>query len=254
MKIIYSFKQNTYQYDCSACNGICCNICGKLKITRNQLLMKDFLKYVEFCEKEKDHYLISIPKKCWFIKNSKCILGDSKPLCCKLYPVEMYKLYNLAIIAEIMPCPTMKIGSSGICNVDEDIEKYSEEFDIPNHALCSIISINKKVDLEKIIERKEKIMIKYMNSSSLILSLFSQLLFYPPMLFLDDNQLEDIYIIYTNSYNKLKTEFDNEMNLYIYLRSKCIRYVLKEYYIPLNPLSKVFEANLRDERVKWIKK
>lgn len=256
MEIIYSFSRNKYKYDCAECCGICCNICGELLITKKQLISNEFKFYWDYCKKNGENYKITIPKKCWFLKNNACKLGEQKPIPCKLYPVEVYKLYDKLIIAELNPCPYIKISNNEIDfgETTTIINEYKDAFGISNHYLCEKISLPLKFDLEGTIKRREKNIYRYFVEENLMISLFSQIVFYPPLVFLDDNELNLVFNYYCKELKRIKSNFDNYSTLYTYIKMKCLKFVICNFYEPIDSNNESFQMNIRNSKMKWKKK
>lgn len=257
MKVFYTMDLSRLEYDCKECGGICCNINGYLKFTREQLkcneLFPEISDYVY--KNEKNGYYCKTPKKCWFLYEDKCVLTDykTKPYACSLYPVKPWKFNDEIIIASVIPCKSMRYiskKSKKFINVEKMISMSNTEDEIGKGFFDENILFTKsRGDREfyeyiKLIQKFIKFPgIKTQDSRQQILfDLFLQVAVEPILYnIINEINLPDIYDKYIYV---LETQFRNSktrnlQNLYILIHTCISKYILFNYYVPVSKDNKI---------------
>lgn len=247
MKIIYTFPDNSLYYNCLACSGLCCNLNATLIFKPEQIENSPYKKYLrEYSMYEKNRIQVVCGKKCWFLKKDKCSLKEKeKPVGCKLYPVNVWKLDEEILVADIIPCPQMFYSQEMGIRYDETkrlIEELDMLIDIPHGKFAKNICINEniniKAQLEKYIKWRDKMFKDSFENSQddLIKIFFAQIPLSPVIFNIEDISYNEVFVFYWNLYKKIQKEgiFDNLYNLFVLLRNATIKHVLYMKYFPVN--------------------
>lgn len=88
MKLISAIPDGLMGYNCSKCNGLCCNLNSTLVFNSKIVLKNEIVKLIgDYITFKNDNIYVSCGKKCWFLNNDRCSLEDNvKPIGCKFYP------------------------------------------------------------------------------------------------------------------------------------------------------------------------
>ncbi len=248
MKIIYTFPDNFLYYECSECNGLCCNLNAILIFKNEQIEKIDNIQYLrEYMIYGNEKTKLVCGKKCWFLKRNKCSLSNNtKPLGCKMYPINVWKLDNKNIIADIIPCPNISISSSHgmrYCDNESYIYEYVNEYTIKNGRFQEKIKLSNNFDIEKKLVLYETWKTEFFkksglenNTDNVIKILFAQIPVSPVVFYLEKIDYDELYNLYWTLYLEMKrSDFsDNIYNLFIALRNATIKNVLYRYYFPYN--------------------
>lgn len=274
MEFVYTFNLKKVEYDCVKCGGLCCNINGFLQFTREQLENTNIFSEVSdfFWKTETSLYNCKTPKKCWFLKDQSCILPqESKPYCCSLYPLKLWRFNAETIIVSIIPCATMQY-TLGISHDFDNIEVLANKF-------CQEIKINEGYFAENILDKKEDeivVLNKYinklqsmMNYNDILEDIFLQFAIEPIIYnVLDDVDINQIFNKYQEHLAKIRKSkiITNQQNIYILMHNFISKYVLFNYYEPIfagekqekkcciNHIDTSYNSLYNDRQIKWKRK
>lgn len=259
MKIFYAFDNGKYSYNCGKCGGICC--IGNLYLTKKEVYNNEkIMKFYDFIDKRDDGFVIKQQKKCWLLENNSCGLKNSKPLVCSMYPVTFFKLTEDIVIVEFIPCPTSNISRKGFVKHEyrNSIIEYLSAFDLQISSYADMILDFHKYDIEREINKISKL---FYDSDNVIISLFEQVLFYPPLLLLSLDKIEYLRRYWFWLYSQNSGKIDNTMNLYLFMKLKIIKFALRQYYTPIKNGKNIlnfdkknvglFNKYFRDTSIKW---
>lgn len=237
VKVYYVFDKKI-EYSCSTCGGLCCNLNANLRFSKKQIEEANFIWLRDYFYKVDNIYFLKTPKQCWFLKNKQCSLKKNKPLGCKLYPINLYKINNNIIVAEIIPCPSMYFNDKNLPKIhyENDIKEYIENFEISYYSKKHKLFIEEISDMEflnklqLINEYLEQIQVK-----DIFEMLIKQIFVHPIILKIID--ITNFYSI-LNDFILIKNMLadyvsSNIQNQYILLNSYFYKYILFKYYTPL---------------------
>lgn len=262
MRIIIPLDIEKITYDCSKCGGWCCsNIVTSLAFDEEQMQdlknTKSYKAYSSCFYKSDKTYHIKVPKKCWFQGRKGCVIGNNRSYDCMLYPVYPFKLNENIMIAMLRLCPFMTDTdkeSYSSFNSEEVLKLIKKSEKLAHRESYSEPYIKSTEDIEKSIEEKLKIVenatLMYKTDRDMLIAAFYQLLFVPPLLFLGNDEIEQIKEVYIYYMQKL-LENDvtgNIQNMQMFLENKILRYGLYQYYIPAN--MRIYSDLNNDERSK----
>lgn len=224
------------------------------------LVLKDYINDMHKFD------IVECGKKCWFLKNNHCILEEkNKPLGCKMYPVNVWKLTENLIVADVIPCPHMnlsevkKIKYSDAADIILDFES---SFGIAEGNLNKRIVRKESFDIHAKIKKYEQWKLSFIRHTELqkdneqdriIKMLFTQVAIVPVIFFAPLDKLDDLFDYYMKNYIRLKTMglFDNIYNYYIIIRNNTIKHTIYKHYFPYN--KRVYEHLSNADRQKYCK-
>lgn len=250
MIIVHSYFDGLYNYDCAKCGGMCCNVNTNLIFNKDQVKgIKNFEVLSEYTLKKGNSVQVNCGKKCWFLNDRSCGLSEKeKPIGCELYPVNFWKMADEIVVAEIIPCPTLKFDNKENITydrVENRISTFNNWFGINKCSFVSkILEINPDDLKNKIFiyeQWKKKLfselqIIEQDSNITVLRSLVTQIIIHPIVYNLDKNKWDVVKKIYNSNLLKIeKTQYGNNLySMYALARNQTLKEVLFKNYFPCN--------------------
>lgn len=222
-------------YSCKECGGLCCNLNAQLQFTLEQMSDYRLIPFRDYFVKKGNTYFCKTPKKCWFLKENRCVLEKNKPFCCKLYPLRIYRLQEDYAIIEFIPCPKILFGSDKEKEYNLIVSEYIKKNFVEYHPnLKKLENFTFTVEkLHTLAALLDKTFEKCPNIN--FLDYFIKQIFFDPIIFniLNEKNVSELMTSYfTFKAHLIKSANDNLQNLYIMILNDFTKYVLFKYYSP----------------------
>lgn len=247
MKTYFGFNSKI-SYVCKECGGLCCNLNAQLEFTLEQMSDYRLTPFRDYFIKRGNTYFCKTPKRCWFLKENRCILEENKPSCCRLYPLHLYRLQEDYAIIEFVPCPKTFLGSDQRKNYDFIVAEYIKNNSVLYHPKIQKLenftfTIEKFYSIAALLDKAFK---KIANIT--LLDYFIKQMFFDPIIFniLNEKNISDLLVSYFEvKAHLLKSTNNNLQNLYIIVLNDFTKYTLFKYYLPTKCEQFSFEFHIK---------